>query len=286
MTMLTITDVEALRAELARWHGADRVALVPTMGNLHVGHASLIGHARTLAARVVVSIFVNPLQFDREEDLAAYPRTLKEDCSRLRELDVDILFLPSVEAMYPRGMESATRVEVPHLSGLLEGEKRPGHFIGVATVVTKLLNMVQPDVAVFGEKDYQQLLIIQQLVTDLNLPVEIVGLPTVREPDGLAMSSRNRRLTAEERAQAPGLFRAVRRVGAFVAEGRRDYEVLEHQAVQDLERLGFRPDYVSVRRASDLGTPGGADRDLVVVAAAWLGRTRLIDNIRVTRPHA
>jgi pantoate--beta-alanine ligase len=284
--MLTITDVEALRAELASWREVGRVALVPTMGNLHAGHASLIEHARARADRVVVSIFVNPMQFDRTEDLAAYPRTLDEDRSRLRELGVDVLFHPSVEAVYPRGMDSATRVEVPHLSCVLEGERRLGHFIGVATVVTKLLNMVRPDVALFGEKDYQQLLIIRRLVADLDLPVEIVGLPTVRERDGLAMSSRNRLLTTQERAQAPELFAVLKRVAAVVAEGGCDYEVLGHQAVQDLESLGFRPDYVSVRRAADLGAPDDQDRDLVVLAAAWLGRTRLIDNVRVTRAGA
>jgi pantoate--beta-alanine ligase len=280
--MLVITDIQELRARLGHWRRREgRIALVPTMGNLHVGHATLIEHAHTRAARLVVSIFVNPLQFDRAEDLAAYPRTLEEDCRQLEALGPDLVFIPASEVIYPGGMESATRVEVPHLSHILEGASRPGHFIGVATVVAKLLNMVQPDVALFGEKDFQQLLIIRRLVADLNLPVEIVGLPTVRETDGLAMSSRNRLLTARERACAPGLYRTLRRAADAIRDGNRDYANLEQQSMHDLEEQGFRPDYVSVRRARDLAEPDAIEQDLVLLAAAWLGRARLIDNIRL-----
>jgi pantoate--beta-alanine ligase len=280
--MLTITDIQALRAQLAEWRRQGGcIALVPTMGNLHAGHMSLIDYAHANAARVVVSIFVNPLQFDLAEDLAAYPRTLEEDCRQLQELGADLAFIPVVETIYPGGMKNATRVEVPHLSQVLEGASRPGHFIGVATVLIKLLNMTQPDVAIFGEKDYQQLLIIRRLVADLNFPVEIVGRPTVRELDGLAMSSRNRYLTAQERACAAGMYATLTRIGDRILDGEHDYAGLEQQAMHDLIRQGFKPDYVSVRRAQDLSVPDVGDRDIVVLAAVWLGRTRLIDNMRV-----
>jgi pantoate--beta-alanine ligase len=280
--MLTITDVQTLRAQLMEWRRQEaRIALVPTMGNLHAGHMSLIEQARSRAPRVVVSIFVNPMQFDRVEDLATYPRTLEEDCRKLRELDTDIVFTPAAEAVYPHDMKNITRVEVPGLSSILEGTSRPGHFIGVATVVAKLLNITQPNIAIFGEKDYQQLLIIRRMVADLNLPVDIVGLPTVREPNGLAMSSRNRQLSAEERTQASGLYAVLKCIGDRIRGGERAYIDLEQQALCDLKGQGFRPDYFSVRRASDLGSPAVYDQDLVVVAAAWLGRVRLIDNIRL-----
>jgi pantoate--beta-alanine ligase len=281
--MLTIANISELRARLAAWRRqAASIALVPTMGNLHAGHMSLIEYARANATRVVVSIFVNPMQFNRAEDLAAYPRTLEEDCRQLRALDTDLAFIPTVDALYPRGMENITRVEVPHLAYILEGASRPGHFAGVATIVTKLLTIVQPDMAVFGEKDYQQLLIVQRLVADLNLPGEIVGRPTVREPDGLAMSSRNGHLTAQERALAPGLHAALLDVGDHIRKGRSDYSWLERQAIHELQATGLRPDYVSIRRAYDLALPDAGDRDLVVLGAIWLGGTRLIDNIRLT----
>ncbi|HKF93121.1 MAG TPA: pantoate--beta-alanine ligase [Gammaproteobacteria bacterium] len=280
--MLTIIDVQTLRAQLMEWRRQEaRIALVPTMGNLHAGHMSLIEQARSRAPRVVVSIFVNPMQFDRVEDLATYPRTLEEDCRKLRELDTDIVFTPAAKAVYPHDMKNITRVEVPGLSSILEGTSRPGHFTGVATVVAKLLNITQPNIAMFGEKDYQQLLIIRRMVADLNLPVDIVGLPTVREPNGLAMSSRNRQLTAEERTQASGLYAVLKCISDRIRGGERAYIDLEQQARCDLIGQGFRPDYFSVRRASDLASPAVCDQNLVVVAAAWLGRVRLIDNIRL-----
>jgi pantoate--beta-alanine ligase len=222
------------------------------------------------------------MQFDRPEDLAAYPRTPQEDSRLLRELDVDLAFTPSVETVYPRTMRDTTRIEVPHLSSVLEGASRPGHFGGVSTVIAKLFNMVQPDLAVFGEKDYQQLVIIRRLVADLNLPLEIAAVPTVREADGLALSSRNRRLTTEERAQAPELFGELLRVRKRIQNGERDYPRLEAQAVHKLQAAGFKPNYVSVRCAKDLAVPSVCDAELVVLAAVWLGRTRLIDNIRMT----
>ncbi len=281
--MLMISDIPALRTRITDWRQArDRIALVPTMGNLHAGHACLIQHARASAARVVVSIFVNPMQFDRPEDLAAYPRTPQEDSRLLRELDVDLAFTPSVETVYSRTMRDTTRIEVPHLSRVLEGASRPGHFGGVSTVIAKLFNMVQPDLAVFGEKDYQQLVIIRRLVADLNLPLEIAAVPTVREADGLALSSRNRRLTTEERARAPKLLGELLRVRKRIQNGERDYPRLEAQAVHKLQAAGFKPNYVSVRCAKDLAVPSVCDAELVVLAAVWLGRTRLIDNIRMT----
>jgi pantoate--beta-alanine ligase len=281
--MLMISDIPALRTRITDWrHAGDRIALVPTMGNLHAGHACLIQHARASAARVVVSIFVNPMQFDRAEDLAAYPRTPQEDSRLLRELAVDLAFTPSVETVYPRTMHDTTRIEVPHLSSVLEGASRPGHFGGVSTVVAKLFNMVQPDLAVFGEKDYQQLLIIRRLVADLNFSVEIVSLPTVREPDGLALSSRNCRLTAEDRARAPKLYGELLHLRDRIQNGERDYPRLEAQAVHKLRAAGFKPNYVSVRCAKDLAAPTVYDGEVVVLTAAWLGRTRLIDNIRMT----
>ncbi len=283
--MLTIQVIPALRARIGEWRRlGERIALVPTMGNLHAGHLRLVTHAQASAVRVVVSIFVNPMQFDRAADLAAYPRTFKEDCQQLSDVGTDVLFAPGVDIVYPHGMENATRVEVPQLSNILEGASRPGHFIGVATVVTKLLNIVQPDMAIFGEKDYQQLLVIRRLVADLDLPIEIVGRPTVRETDGLAMSSRNRYLTAEERTRAPALYVALRRVADRIREGERDYADLVQEASRKLQAQGFGPDYVCVRRAQDLAAPETIDRELVVLGAAWLGRARLIDNIRLTLP--
>lgn len=279
--MFIIDDIPALRARLAGWRreGA-RIGLVPTMGNLHAGHHKLIEHARARAERVVVSIFVNPMQFDRAEDLAAYPRTMDADLAQLRELDTDLAFAPPLEVIYPHGMENTARVVVPELSGILEGASRPGHFTGVATVVAKLLNMVQPDVAVFGEKDYQQLLIIRRLVAELNFPVETAGLPTVREPDGLAMSSRNRNLAVDERARAPGLYVCLTELSDRIRAGERDFVRLERQAMQALAERGFRPDYASVRDAGDLSVPNPRTAALVILGAAWLGRTRLIDNVR------
>ncbi len=279
--MIRVTTPEALRRALAG--GTGRVAFVPTMGNLHEGHLALVRRARALGDRVVVSIFVNPLQFDRAEDLAAYPRTPEEDAALLEAEGVDLLFLPGVEALYPEGMARHTRVEVPGVSEELCGAARPGHFTGVATIVCKLFNLVQPDVAVFGKKDYQQLLVIRKMVSDLAMPVAIEGVETVREADGLAMSSRNGYLTREERRRAPALYRTLRETAEALAAGAGDYASLEAEGRRKLEAAGMRPDYFEIRRAADLETPGPGERALVVLAAAFLGRARLIDNLEVRR---
>lgn len=280
--MRALSDPAALGAAVREWRRAgERVAFVPTMGNLHGGHLELVRVARRHAARVVVSIFVNPLQFNDGNDLAAYPRTPDEDAALLRGEAVDVLFLPEAAAIYPRGMDTATRVEVPGLSAILCGEFRPGHFSGVATVVAALFNLVQPDVAVFGEKDYQQLLVIRRLVADLHFPLQVVGVPTVREEDGLACSSRNRYLSAEERRRAPALYRILCGVRDDILGGRRDYAALAANALRQLEASGFAPEYLSVRHAKDLTLAGPEDRALRVLAAARLGRARLIDNLSV-----
>jgi pantoate--beta-alanine ligase len=261
----------------------ERVAFVPTMGNLHDGHLELVRRGRALAPRVVVSIFVNPLQFGPGEDLASYPRTLARDSELLAAAGADLLFAPSAETMYPRPPAEQTRVEVPGLSDILCGASRPGHFVGVSTVVCKLFNMVRPDLALFGEKDFQQLAVIRRMVDDLCIPVEVVGVPTVREADGLAMSSRNGYLTAEERERAPALHRALQALTQAVEAGGSDLAALERAAAARIDAAGLRTDYVSVRRVRDLALPGDADEDLVVLAAAYLGRARLIDNLRVER---
>ncbi|HHC71639.1 MAG TPA: pantoate--beta-alanine ligase [Thiotrichales bacterium] len=280
--MERIDTVEALRGRVAAWRGEGaRVALVPTMGNLHEGHLRLVDRAREAGDRVVVSIFVNPMQFGPGEDLAAYPRTLQRDSELLEARGAHLLFAPAAGEVYPRPLEAMTRVEVPGLSDILCGASRPGHFVGVATVVAKLFNMVQPDVAIFGEKDFQQLLVIRRMVEDLDMPVEIVGVETVREPDGLAMSSRNGYLSAEERRVAPALYRTLRALGDRLRAGDRAYATLEAEGRSRLEAEGLRPDYVAIRRADDLAEPDGETPALVVLAAAWLGRARLIDNLRI-----
>jgi pantoate--beta-alanine ligase len=282
--VITTVALDELRARRAAFGAAsERVAFVPTMGNLHDGHLELVRRGCALAPRVVVSIFVNPLQFGPGEDLASYPRTLARDVELLATAGADLLFAPSADAMYPRPVPEQTRVEVPGLSDILCGASRPGHFVGVATVVCKLFNMVRPDLALFGEKDFQQLTVIRRMVDDLCIPVEVVGVPTVREPDGLAMSSRNGYLTAEERERAPALYRALQAVAQAVEAGGSDLAALERAAAARIDAAGLRTDYVSVRRARDLALPGDADEDLVVLAAAYLGRARLIDNLRVRR---
>lgn len=258
------------------------MAFVPTMGNLHAGHLSLVRHARAIADRVVVSIFVNPMQFGPGEDYASYPLTMELDKGALMDADVDLLFAPNVHVMYPDGTRHTTVVEVPGLNSLLEGAHRPSHMNGVSTVVTKLFGMVQPDVAVFGEKDYQQLLLVRRLVQDLCLPIGIDAVETVREADGLAMSSRNNYLQPQERATAPELYRQLCRVKAQVEGGATGFADLEAAAREALTAAGFRPDYVSIRRAADLGEPGGGDSALRVLAAASLGAARLIDNVSIS----
>ncbi len=283
MSMELVEQIPTLRARVATWRRADqRVAFVPTMGNLHAGHLALVREALRLADRVVVSIFVNPLQFGPTEDFGAYPRTLEQDRALLEAAGTHLLFAPPVAAVYPRGQAGQTRVEVPGISDILCGASRPGHFVGVATVVCKLFNMVQPDLAVFGEKDFQQLLVIRLMTQDLSLPVAIQGLATVREPDGLAMSSRNGYLTREERARAPALYQTLLRAGERLRAGVAIAEV-ERLAAEEIAAAGFGPDYCSVRRAGDLALAGSEDRELVVLAAARLGRARLIDNLGVRR---
>ena len=283
--MRIVASVADLRAGVAalRQRGA-RIGLVPTMGNLHEGHLSLIDTARAHGAdAVVVSIFVNPLQFGPREDFAAYPRTPEDDHAALAGKDVALVFAPTVEEMYPGGQAATTRVEVPGLSTILCGQFRPGHFVGVATVVTKLFNMVQPDLAVFGEKDYQQVIVIRRMTRELCLPVAIVAAATVRDDDGLAMSSRNRFLSAEERARAPELQRALREGSAAVESGDLPFAAIEQRGMARLETAGFRPEYFAVRDALTLAEPAPDQPQLVVLAAAWLGKTRLIDNVAVER---
>lgn len=280
--MKTIRTVKKLRDTLQglRARGG-RIALVPTMGNLHAGHLALVAEAQALADHVVVSVFVNPTQFGPGEDFAAYPRTLDRDRRQLSAAGVDLLFAPPVDEIYPDGLAGSTVVCVPRLSGMLCGESRPGHFAGVASVVTRLFNITQPDVAVFGEKDYQQLLVIRRLQSDLHLPIRIIGVATRRTADGLALSSRNQYLTAGERQRAPELHRALVDCAGKLMRRTRSFAALEKEGAARLSRAGFRPDYFVIRNAADLGRPGRAGRHLVVLAAAHLGRTRLIDNVQV-----
>jgi len=281
--MQTVESLVDLRNAVHTWKQAgESVALVPTLGNLHEGHLQLVDFARTRADRVVVSIFVNPLQFGQGEDLNSYPRTEVEDARLLVTRQTDLLYLPDVAVMYPRDPEQMTRVAVPGLSERYCGESRPGHFEGVATVVCKLLNQVQPDIGVFGQKDYQQLLIIQRLVTDLDIPVKIAAAPTVREDDGLAMSSRNRYLNYQQRCQATGLSKMLGTLSQSCKNGHEDYRALEHEGMKILEQAGFRPDYVAICRKHDLEPAVKEDRELVILGAAYLGKARLIDNISVT----
>ncbi len=278
--MQTTTDVEELRATVAAWHAKDlKVGLVPTMGNLHAGHFSLVDLAHRRVDRVVASVFVNPTQFGPNEDFARYPRTPAEDGIGLAAHACDLLFAPSVAAMYPDGPDHALRIHVADVGDTLEGAHRPGHFDGVATVVAKLLVMVGPDLAVFGAKDWQQTLVVRRLVAGLALPVEILVAPIVREADGLALSSRNRYLDAEQRARAPQLHAALvwARDALIAGRGR---EVVERAAFHRLERIGFVPDYVAVRRAADLSVPADGERQgVIALVAARLGTTRLIDNL-------
>lgn len=286
MQMQTIQQISALRARVAEWRRAGlRVALVPTMGNLHGGHLALVCDAAERADRVVTSIFVNPLQFGPGEDLYAYPRTPERDAELLAQAGNHCLFAPTESEVYPNGRDDQTYVQVPVLSDILCGASRPGHFRGVATVVAKLFNMVQPDVAIFGAKDYQQLMVIRRMSTELDLPVEIVGHPVVREPDGLAMSSRNGYLTPEQRAQAPLLQVQLQRLADALKAGEATADA-EWDAARGLAASGFKPDYVSVRRRADLAHPCAGDRAMVVLAAAYLGKARLIDNLEFDLPEA
>lgn len=285
MAMRIIDSAQAVRETVDEARRTDKaIGFIPTMGNLHRGHMSLVRSAQGRTDFTVVSIFVNPFQFAKGEDFATYPRTLEADTAKLSAAGVDVLFLPKVESIYPCGPEAITRVEVPGLSSELCGAVRPQFFRGVCTVVNLLLNIVSADVAVFGEKDYQQLIIIKQMVRDLHLLTAIVGSPTVREDDGLAMSSRNAYLSDHQRAQASGLFRTLSALAGRISDEDGDFGELEESAMQTLRDCGFVPDYVSVRRALDLAAPSHGDADLIVLGAVWLGATRLIDNVRVSDP--
>ena len=283
--METVTTISAVRERVRAWRAVgERVVFVPTMGNLHAGHVSLIEAARRHGERFVASIFVNPMQFGPNEDFAHYPRTPHEDQRMLAAAGCDLMFMPDVAEIYPHGSERAARVEVPGLSRILEGEFRPGHMEGVSTVVAKLFHIVEPDVAVFGEKDYQQLTVIRRMVVELCMRVEIVGAPTMRDIDGLALSSRNQYLTPAERKVAPVIYATLEAAAARLRAGDGQFASIERSGFQALEGSGLRPDYFSVRRADDLTAPGPETRALVVLAAARLGRARLIDNLQVTRP--
>lgn len=274
-----IWDVHGLVQSWRR--NSDRIGFVPTMGNLHAGHLRLVDVAKKQTDKVVVSIYVNPAQFGPHEDLAGYPRTLDVDIEKLQGTGVDLLFTPDDKTMYPDGMRDTTYVNVPALAEQLEGAHRSGHFRGVATVVTKLFNIIQPDVAVFGEKDYQQLLVIRQLVKDLLLPIEIMAEPTIREKDGLAVSSRNAYLSKFERSQAPGLYETLDELRERIVLNNMDFSDLEQAAILQLEQKGFRPDYIAIRNSETLVEPQLPTEPLVILAAARLGTTRLIDNLRV-----
>lgn len=259
-----------------------RIAFVPTMGNLHEGHLQLVRMAQQHADFVVASIFVNPLQFGLNEDWEQYPRTLERDSEMLIAENCDLLFCPTEREMYPNGMETQTKVEVPTMTNILCGASRPGHFLGVTTVVTKLFNMVQPDTAIFGIKDYQQLAVIRRMAEDLCIPVEILAAPIARADDGLALSSRNGYLNAAERPQAVGLYQTLCKARDTIACGRRDFTTIEQEALQALAESGLRPDYFSVRHARTLDPASPDDANLVLLAAVYLGKTRLIDNVTLS----
>lgn len=271
--------------ELRGWRKqqTQSIALVPTMGNLHEGHLKLVDLAKRYADKVVVSIFVNPMQFGKNEDLDSYPRTLDADCQALAERGAAAVFAPQVSDIYPRGLDVQTVIEVPQISDILCGASRPGHFRGVATIVAKLFNMVQPNFAVFGEKDYQQLQVIRLMVKDLSLPVDIISAPTERAQDGLALSSRNGYLSASERACAPQLYAILQQLQVQLQRAGVDVAKLLAEAAQQLTAAGFKMDYLELRRQSDLQPADANDQDLVLLVAAYLGTTRLIDNLTFSR---
>ncbi|EOR0145256.1 pantoate--beta-alanine ligase [Escherichia coli] len=277
--MLIIETLPLLRQQIRRLRmEGKRVALVPTMGNLHDGHMKLVDEAKARADVVVVSIFVNPMQFDRPEDLARYPRTLQEDCEKLNKRKVDLVFAPSVKEIYPNGTETHTYVDVPGLSTMLEGASRPGHFRGVSTIVSKLFNLVQPDIACFGEKDFQQLALIRKMVADMGFDIEIVGVPIMRAKDGLALSSRNGYLTAEQRKIAPGLYKVLSSIADKLQAGERDLDEIIAIAGQELNEKGFRADDIQIRDADTLLEVSETSKRAVILVAAWLSDARLIDN--------
>ncbi|HFW0842512.1 TPA: pantoate--beta-alanine ligase [Salmonella enterica subsp. enterica serovar Enteritidis] len=281
--MLIIETLPLLRQHIRRLRQeGKRVALVPTMGNLHDGHMKLVDEAKARADVVIVSIFVNPMQFDRPDDLVRYPRTLQEDCEKLNKRKVDYVFAPAVEEIYPQGLEGQTYVDVPGLSTMLEGASRPGHFRGVSTIVSKLFNLIQPDIACFGEKDFQQLALIRKMVADMSYDIEIVGVPIIRAKDGLALSSRNAYLTAEQRKIAPGLYNVMNSIAEKLIAGNRELQEIIAIAEQELNEKGFRADDIQIRDADTLQELTETSKRAVILAAAWLGQARLIDNQGVT----
>lgn len=278
--MQTVQDAAALRATIRGWRTQGQtVGFVPTMGNLHEGHHALIKLARARVERVVASVFVNPTQFGPNEDFDRYPRTLVQDQAGLADHDCDLLFAPEVATIYPFGAEHSVSLRVPQITEVLEGAHRPGHFDGVATVVCKLFNLVQPDLAVFGQKDFQQLKVIERMVRDLSLPVKVMAAPTLRAEDGLALSSRNQYLSAAERARAPQLYRTLQQMCELMGKGHA-WRAIEQAASAKLQRAGFAPDYAVIRRAEDLAEPADSQQTgLIALVAARLGSTRLIDNL-------
>ncbi|EAS8652986.1 pantoate--beta-alanine ligase [Salmonella enterica] len=281
--MLIIETLPLLRQHIRRLRQeGKRVALVPTMGNLHDGHMKLVDEAKARADVVIVSIFVNPMQFDRPDDLVRYPRTLQEDCEKLNKRKVDYVFAPAVEEIYPQGLEGQTYVDVPGLSTMLEGASRPGHFRGVSTIVSKLFNLIQPNIACFGEKDFQQLALIRKMVADMSYDIEIVGVPIIRAKDGLALSSRNAYLTADQRKIAPGLYNVMNSIAEKLIAGNRELQEIIAIAEQELNEKGFRADDIQIRDADTLQELTETSKRAVILAAAWLGQARLIDNQSVT----
>lgn len=282
--MQVVDSIASLRELITQWkRSGQTVGFVPTMGNLHDGHLKLVKRAKAHNDKVIVSIFVNPMQFGANEDLDAYPRTIEEDKAKLIADGADAVFLPSVSDMYPAGLDVQTYVEVPGISDVLCGASRPGHFRGVATVVSKLFNMVQPDDAFFGEKDYQQLQVIRTMVRDLSMAVTIHGVPTEREESGLAMSSRNGYLTAEEKATASLIYKAMQQMKTAIDEGNTDFLAIENAAVSELEQHGFKNDYVKVVNAQTFMPAMPNDEHIVIVVALFMGKTRLIDNLQIHR---
>ena len=277
--MLIIETLPLLRQHIRRLRQeGKRIALVPTMGNLHDGHMKLVDTAKASADVVVASIFVNPMQFDRAEDLARYPRTLQDDCEKLNKRKVDLVFAPAAAEIYPQGTESQTYVDVPGLSTMLEGASRPGHFRGVSTIVSKLFNLIQPDIACFGEKDFQQLALIRKMVADMGYDIEIIGVPIMRAKDGLALSSRNGYLSAEQRKIAPGLYKVMNGAAEKLAAGERNLDEIIAIAGQELNENGFRADDIQIRDADTLLDLTENSQRAVILMAAWLGEARLIDN--------
>lgn len=277
--MLIIESLPLLRQHIRRLRQeGKRIALVPTMGNLHDGHMQLVDTAKASADVVVVTIFVNPMQFDRPDDLSRYPRTLQDDCEKLNKRKVDFVFAPAPAEIYPHGTENQTSVDVPGLSTMLEGACRPGHFRGVSTIVSKLFNLVQPDVACFGEKDFQQLALIRKMVADMGYDIEIIGVPIIRAKDGLALSSRNGYLTTEQRKIAPGLYKVLSAVADKLAAGERNLDEIITLAGQELNEKGFRADDIQIRDADTLLELTATSQRAVILMAAWLGQARLIDN--------